>query len=232
MAYVYGLSQCPHMVDFNASDVPIPKGLAAALRSAHAEFWLTAIYKEYSSIIAHDVFEVIRRSKAPHASNIMNCHLLFDVKSHKDGSVERFKARLVAGGNSQTEGVDFEAIFATVMKLSTFRMALHLAAVRDYNITGIDVSTAFLYGDIDRPVYMRMPPGLPRYDADGYELICRLKKSLYGLRQAPRIWYEHFVASLVASGCRRSDARSHVCLSTLKDRLLCTSSSGWMTWLS
>ena len=56
------------------------------------------------------------------------------------------------------------------MKLSTFRMALHLAAVRDYNITGIDVSTAFLYGDIDCHVYMRMPPGLPRYDAEGYEL--------------------------------------------------------------
>ena len=89
--------------------------------------------------------------------------------------------------------------------MSTLRMALHIAAVRDYNITQIDVSTAFLYGDIDVVAYMMMPEGLPRYDAEGYELVCKLLKSLYGLKQAPRIWYEHFLRSLLSFGFIRSE---------------------------
>ena len=105
---------------------------------------------------------------------VLRCHLLFNVKSNEDGSIDRFKARLVVDGNLQTPGVDFNAIFATVVKFSTFRMALHIAAVRNYNLTGIDVSTAFLYGFIDKDVYMMMPEGLPRYDENGKELICKL----------------------------------------------------------
>ena len=78
---------------------------------------------------------------------------------------------------------------------------MHLGAARDYNITAIDISTAFLYGNIDvKNCYMEMPDGLPRYDAEGYELVCHLLKSLYGLKQAPRIWFAHFKASLLAFG--------------------------------
>ena len=131
----------------------------------------------------------------------MRCHCIFTVKPNKDGSIERYKCRLVADGNTQVFGVDFQDIFSTVVKFSTFRTALHLAAVRDYNITAIDISTAFLYGQIDVDnAYMEMPEGLPRYDAEGYELVCHLLKSIYGLRQAPRIWFQHFMASLLAFG--------------------------------
>ena len=123
------------------------------------------------------------------------------LKPHKDGSIERYKCRLVADGNSQIYGTNFDEIFSTVVKFSTFRMALHLAAVRSYYVTAIDISTAFLYGNIDNPnCYMQMPEGLPRYDAEGYELVCHLHKSLYGLRQAPRIWFNHFRTSLLMYG--------------------------------
>lgn len=189
-----------------ASSIPIPRGIKQALSSDHAEFWLEALFKEYHSILSHDVFTVVRRVDLPKGSNIMSCHCVFTVKPNKDGSIERFKCRLVANGNTQRYQLDFDEIFSTVVKFSTFRFALHIAAVRDYSITAIDVSTAFLYGDIDSPhCYMFMPEGLPRYDSEGYELVCHLKKSLYGLRQAPRIWFQHFRRSLVRFGFSQSD---------------------------
>ena len=188
-----------------ASSIPIPRGIRQALACERREFWLEAICKEYTSILSHDVFTVVRLIDLPPGTDVMRCHCIFTVKSNKDGSIERYKARLVADGNTQTHGVNFQDIFATVVKFSTFRMALHLAAVRDYIITAIDISTAFLYGKIDNPnCYMRMPEGLPRYDADGNELVCHLRKSIYGLRQAPRIWFNHFKASLIKFGFTQS----------------------------
>ena len=188
-----------------ATSIPIPRGIRQALASDHREQWLEAIFKEYTAILSHNVFEVVRRVDCPAGINVMRNHCIFTVKPNQDGSIERFKCRLVADGNSQTYGVNFTDIFATVVKFSTFRMALHIAAVRDYNITAIDISTAFLYGNIDsNDCYMQMPAGLPRYDADGYELVCHLKKSLYGLRQAPRIWFNHFKTSLESFGFKQS----------------------------
>ena len=145
-----------------AAQIPIPKGMRQAMSSEHASYWLDAIYKEYSSILSHDVFTVVRRATLEPGTNVMRCHNIFSCKQNADGSIERFKCRLVAGGDTQKEGIDFQAIFATVVLMSTLRMALHIAAVRDYNITQIDVSTAFLYGDIDVVAYMMMPEGLPR----------------------------------------------------------------------
>ena len=191
-------------VDGSSSKIPIPKSMRAALNSPHANDWIDAIYREYNSILSHNVFTVVRRDVLPAHANVLWNHLVFTIKWNPDGSVERFKARLVVGGDGQVEFQDFQSTFATVVKMSTFRMGLHLAAVRDYNITSIDISSAFLYGDIDTEVFMVMPEGLPRYDADGNELVCKLSKSLYGLRQAPRIWYQHFLNSLLAWGFIRS----------------------------
>ena len=190
--------------DVSASSIPIPKGIRQALLSEHSEYWLEAIYTEYHSILSHNVFEVVRRVDVPTGSNVMRCHCIFTCKSNSDGSIERFKCRCVCDGNTQVHGLDFDEIFSTVFKFSTFRMALHIAAARDYNITSVDISTAFLYGSIDVEAYMQMPEGLPRYDADGYELVCRLLKSIYGLKQAPRIWFNHFRQSLIEFGFTQS----------------------------
>ena len=189
-----------------ASTIPIPRGVRQALASERKEYWLEAIYKEYTSILSHDVFEIVRRIDLPADADVMRCHCIFTVKPNSDGSIERYKCRLVCDGNTQTYGINFDEIFSTVVKFSTFRMALHIAAVRDYDITSIDISTAFLYGEIDNnKCYMEMPEGLPRYDSDGHELVCHLKKSIYGLRQAPRIWFNHFKSSLLVFGFKQSE---------------------------
>lgn len=103
-----------------------------------------------------------------------------------DGSIDKFKARLVADGNSQRFGVDFDRVFSTVAKLSTLRIVFVIAASRDLNLTSIDIRQAYLQATLSEELYMQVPPGMPDTDKDGDRLVARLKRSLYGLKQAGR----------------------------------------------
>ena len=124
----------------------------------------------------------------------MRCHFVFTVKRNADGSIEKFKARLVADGNSQKYGIDFDRIFATVVKSSTLRLVLLLAACHDYNLHQIDIRQAFIRATLDKPLYMHPPPGVASTDEQGRPLVCKIQRSLYGLKQAGREW-----ASLLSS---------------------------------
>ena len=112
-----------------------------------------------------------------------------------DGSVERYKARLVAKGYSQVEGIDYGERFSPVAKLTSIRFLLSLAASYDLEIEQMDVKTAFLHGDLEEEIYMSQPE---HYIVKGKEyLVCKLKKSLYGLKKYPRIWYLKFDAFML-----------------------------------
>ena len=115
----------------------------------------------------------------------MRCHLVFTVKRNRDGSIEKFKCRLVADGNTQRYGIDFTHVFSTVAKISTLRLVLTLAAAHDYNLTSADIRQAYLRATLDEDLYMRVPPGLPTRDATGSKLVIKLRRSLYGLRVRP-----------------------------------------------
>ena len=138
----------------------------------------------------------------------MNCHFVFAIKRKADGSIEKFKARLVADGNTQKHGVDFDRVFATVVKALTIRIVLILAAARDYNLTSIDIRQAYLQAELKEDLYMRMPPG----SASPPGFVCKLKRSLYGLKQAGREWAMLFAEFLVSWGLVRSTV--DVCLYT------------------
>jgi len=96
------------------------------------------------------------------------------------GSIDKFKARLVADGNTQKHGVDFNRVFATVVKALTIRLVLAIAAARDYNLTSLDIRQAYLQATIDEDLYMRVPPGI---NSGNSSLVCKLRRSLYGLKQ-------------------------------------------------
>ena len=184
----------------------IPTSYAAAMASPEGEYWRAAIVAELTGLIEMKTWEVVLMTSMPDGSNLMNCHMIFSVKRNADGSIDKFKCRLVADGQTQRHGVDFDRVFATVVKMSTVRLLLTVAVAKDMRLTSMDVRQAYLYAELDRPLFMRMPPGLVRTDAHGNKLVCKLGKSLYGLRQAAREWNTLFVTFLLAWGFAQSAA--------------------------
>lgn len=181
-------------------DIVIPRSYNQALRSPEASYWKDAISKELDGLIKIGTFEFIPASSVPGGANIMRCHMVFTVKRLADGTVEKFKCRLVADGNTQRWGVDFDKVFSTVAKLATLRLVLTIAAAFDYNLSSADIRQAYLQAVLSEDLYMIMPPGLPTEDADGNPLVVRLKRSLYGLKQAGREWHQLFTSTLINWG--------------------------------
>ena len=129
----------------------------------------------------------------PPGKHAIGCKWVFKLKFRADGTLERYKARLVVLGNNQVEGDDYDETFAPVARMTTVRTFLQIAASRNWEIHQMDVHNAFLHGDLKEEVYMRPPPGFCGSDKNK---VCRLNKSLYGLRQAPRCWFEKLSISL------------------------------------
>lgn len=121
---------------------------------------------------------------------------VYKVKLKSDGSIERFKGRLLIQGNHQKYGVDYLDTFSTVIKMPNIRCIISLAASKKWPVHQLDINNAFLHGDLVEEVYMKVPLGLPNLD----NKVCRLKKSLYGLKQASRQWFHKLSSALTLEG--------------------------------
>lgn len=136
-----------------------------------------------------------------------NCHVLsgrwvYKLKRGPHGEVIRHKARWVVRGFEQVEGLDYVETFASVVKPMSYKALFAMAAAQDLEIEQMDVTTAFLYGKVNEEIYVEQPTGLD----DGTRRVCRLNRALYGLRQAPRIWYETIAKFFEEQGLRCIDA--------------------------
>nr|CAJ86192.1 H0306F03.15 [Oryza sativa] len=149
--------------------------------------------------------------KLPKENKPIRCKWIFKRKEGMSPSDEaRYKARLVAKGYSQIPGIDFNDIFSPVVKHSSIRTLLSIVAMHDYELEQMDVKTAFLHGELEEDIYMEQPEG---FVVPGKEnLVCRLKKSLYGLKQSPRQWYKRFDSFMLSQKFRRSNYDSCVYL--------------------
>ncbi|MED6131213.1 hypothetical protein PIB30_117115 [Stylosanthes scabra] len=168
-----------------------PKTYAEAVVDSN---WKEAIDNELSALEQNKTWTL---TQLPIGKKTVGCKWVFKLKLHPDGSIERYKARLVAQGFSQTQGVDYKDIFSPVVKMTTFRMVVSVAAVKGWHLHQLGVNTAFLHGDLNEIVYMKPPPGLHLPEPG---LICKLDHSLYGLKQASRQWNLKLANSLIDIG--------------------------------
>ncbi|CAA7032085.1 unnamed protein product [Microthlaspi erraticum] len=162
--------------------------------------WQQAMGKE---VIALEENETWTLEDLPPGKRAIGSKWVYKIKYHSDGTIERYKARLVALGNRQVEGEDYGETFAPVAKMGTVRMFLKVAAGNDWPVYQMDVHNAFLHGDLEEEVYMKPPPG---FYPDAGNKVCRLRKSIYGLKQAPRCWFEKLSKSLREYGFEQTAA--------------------------
>ncbi len=178
-----------------------PLTIREAMQGEDAIKWEQAMQEEYESLIANGTWEL---TPIPKGRNPIGCKWVFRAKRDASGNVVRYKARLVAKGFAQVQGVDFHETFAPVAKFTTIRCILAIGAAMDLEIHQMDVKTAFLNGDLEEDIYMVQPEGFVHQGKENY--VCKLKKSLYGLKQSPRAWYQKIDTFLVESGFTRSIA--------------------------
>lgn len=172
-----------------------------ALQSDYSKEWKQAADAEYESLTENNTWELV---ELPEERKAIACKWVFRVKYDQQGKVDRFKGRLVAKGFSQKYGIDYDETYSPVVRFTSIRVLLAWAACKQMKAHQMDVTTAFLNGDLKEEIYMTQPDG---YIQPGKEhLVCRLRKSLYGLKQAPRCWNIKFVTFMKKIGFQQSEA--------------------------
>ena len=165
------------------------------MRRSDSHLWKEAIDKELEAIDKMATWEIVNRDQLPPQRQPIGCKWVFKRKLRPDGTIDRYKARLVAKGYVQQPGIDYDETYAPVVKFNSIRVLLSIGALLDLEIHQMDVKSAFLNGKLDEELYMEVPEGL---DIDGNDdKICRLFRSLYGLKQASRMWYQRMDEFLV-----------------------------------
>jgi histone deacetylase 1/2 len=163
--------------------------------------WRQAMADEFQALIRNNTWHLV----PPRDDlNIIDCKWVFKLKKKFDGTIDCHKAHLVAKGFKQKYGLDYDETFSLVVKPTTIRLLLSLAVTRGWSIRQIDIQNAFLHGFLNEDVYMRQPPGF--VDSQYPNYLCKLDKSLYGLKRAPRAWFSRLSSKLIDLGFSPSKA--------------------------
>ncbi|KAK3022258.1 hypothetical protein RJ639_047808 [Escallonia herrerae] len=171
-------------------------------QSQDSSFWKEAINEEIDSMMKNGTWNMV---DLPPGSKPIGCKWIFKKKLRVNGLIENFKATLVTKGFFQKEGVDYFDNYAQVGRIATIRVLIALASIHKLVIHQMDVKPAFLNGELEEEVYMQQQEG---FVVRGQEnKVCKLIKSLYGLKQGPKQWYQKFDQIVMSNGfkIRESD---------------------------
>ena len=180
----------------------LPLNLLHTLASKH-KHWVEAMNSEFSSLLQQKTWSLV---PLPPSKNVVGCRWVFKIKRNSDGSLARYKERLVAKGYLQQYSLDYEETFSPVVKPTAVRIILALAVQFGWSLRQLDVSNAFLHGVLQEEVYMSQPPSYR--DPSRPNHVCLLHKAIYGLKQAPRAWFYSFITQLFHLGFHASMADS------------------------
>ncbi|KAA0066490.1 gag/pol protein [Cucumis melo var. makuwa] len=176
-------------------DIEDPLTFKKAMEDVDKDEWIKAMNLELDSMYFNSVWDLVDQ---PDGVKPIGCKWIYKRKRGADGKVQTFQARLVAKGYTQVEGVDYEKTFSPVAMLKSIRILLSIAAYFDYEIWQMDVKTAFLNGNLEETIYMQQPEG---FIIPGQEQkICKLNRSIYGLKQASRSWNIRFDTAIKSYG--------------------------------
>ena len=172
-----------------------PINFRQAMESSNSQKWIDAMNDEIKSMKDNNVWDLV---PLPEGAKPIGCKWIFKTKRDSKGNVDRYKARFVAKGFTQKEGIDYKETFSPVSSKDSLRIIVALAAHFDLELHQMDVKTAFLNGDIDETIYMVQPENF--VSGDPKNMVCKLKKSIYGLKQASRQWYYKFHQVITSFG--------------------------------
>ena len=160
--------------------------------------WQDAMTQELTALHDNDTWELM---SLPAGKNAVGCRWVYKIKHKANGSIERYKERLVVKGYAQHYGIDYTETFSLVIKMTTVRALIATAVKKHWNIYQLDVNNVFLHGELHEEVYMDIPQGL---DVTTKGMVCKLNKSLYGLKQVSRQWYAKLSDALKSRGYSNS----------------------------
>lgn len=190
-----------------------PTNFSEAIKCRDSNKWLTAMEEEMNAFKENQTWDLVSLPKGKHA---VDNRWVLRMKYKPDGTIDRYRARLVARGIFQRAGLDYDETFSPVARYDSIRTLIAIAAEENLILGQFDVKTAFLYGDIDAEIYMIQPQGFD----DGSGRVCRLKKSLYGLKQSPRCWNNKFHSFMEKNCFVRSTADPCIYVRQSKDEKL------------
>lgn len=206
------------------NDKVIPNNFKEAKESKEWLNWHKAMKDELKSLHSHNVWEIVDR---PQNIKIVKSKWVYTVKDDPENKTERFKARLVAAGFNQIKYRDYEESYSPVVNIEAWRTLLSIAAKQNMRVRFFNIKTAYLYGSIQETVYMEPPPGFE--EIIGPNKVCRLQKSIYGLPQSGRNWFERLRKELLNLGLKQlasdncifvyNKGNTFICVSTYVDDL-------------
>ncbi|CAI7869662.1 unnamed protein product [Closterium sp. NIES-53] len=175
-----------------------PATVQQALGGEHKEKWREAMDKELKALQERNTWKVVPIGVARNKT-ILTGKWIFRVKTKADGTIDKFKGRWVVRGFDQEHGRDFTETFAPVSQHTSLRILLAVAAMKKKKLRQIDVANAFLYAPVDAEIYVELPHG----SHGEPNQVCQLQKSLYGIKQAPRLWQQYLHARLTRIGFKQ-----------------------------
>jgi Reverse transcriptase (RNA-dependent DNA polymerase) len=182
---------------FQISSVDVPNKVEDAIQDPK---WIEAMKIEMNALEKNHTWKLVDR---PTNKKIVGCKWVYSIKYNAEEKIKRYKAHLVAKGYTQTYGINFQETFSPVAKLNIVRVLLSLAANFDWPLHQFDVKNVFLHGELKEEIYMDIPPG---FQCSEIGKVCKLERSLYGLKQSPRAWFGRFCGAMKEYGYTQSNA--------------------------